>query len=342
MTTHQPAGKIDSGNSYGEISLLSRLLFIYSSLPLPLPRLLRFFFLSAAILLYIPQTTQAAEEYLPPVIIVSIAPQKYMVERIAKNRVTVVTLVKQGSDPHFYEPAPTQMRLCAAGRLWFTIGVPFEDIWLPRILNAAPSLIPVSTITHSNRLQFFHDNTEHHGDTGRGEYLGHAHNNAGEDPHIWLSPRSVADMLPFMAQELGNILPQYAGEFLDNADAFSKELNNVDRALTERFNTVPRDKRIFLTVHPAWRYFAHDYGLTELAIETDGKEPGPQHMKSVINTAKAHGIRTVFIEPQFPKAAAYAIAANIGAKLVEADPLAENVLDTYTGMADKLMESFPQ
>ena len=324
-------------------------------------------------------TALAAEAPLP--VVVSIAPQKYMLERIAGDRVAVTVLVRPGADPHSYEPTPAQMRACAGARVWFTIGVPFEDVWLPRIQSAAPNLAVFSTIARIKRLRFADDallledlrlsrkagervaaespaskpppgeEHEHADETGhqhdhQAAAAGHEHlhdlGDEAEDPHVWLSPMLVRDMLPDMARELGRLVPERAAEFRANARAFAAELETLDENLAGRFADVPRNKRIFLTFHPSWRYFAHNYGLTELAIEVEGKEPGPQSMKEIINTTRTYGIRTIFVEPQFSRAAAEAIAANIGARVVTVDPLAENLPATYTDLANKLMESFKQ
>lgn len=328
-----------------------------------------------------PAGTALAKAPLP--VVVSIAPQKYMLERIAGDSVAVTVLVRPGADPHSYEPTPAQMRACAGARVWFTIGVPFEDVWLPRIQSAAPNLAVFSTISRIKRLRFADDallledlrlsrkagenaaapavppaskpspgeEHEHADEAGHqhdyqadaaGHEHHHDHGDEAEDPHVWLSPMLVRDMLPDMARELGRLLPEQAAEFRANAKAFAAELEALDETLAGRFADVPRNKRVFLTFHPSWRYFAHNYGLTELAIEVEGKEPGPQSMKEIINTAKAYGIRTIFVEPQFPRAAAEAIAANIGARVVTVDPLAEDLPATYTDLANKLMESFKQ
>ena len=341
-----------------------------------LSRLVLAAFLLLCPLLAGPAATARAEAPLP--VVVSIAPQKYMLERIAGDRVAVTVLVRPGADPHSYEPTPAQMRACAAARAWFTIGVPFEDVWLPRIRSAAPNLAVFSTISRIKRLRFADDallledlrlsrkagehsaapgqtppanrppdkeheshaaGDDHHHDH-QADAAGHGHE--AEDPHVWLSPMLVRDMLPGMARELGRLLPERAAEFRANARAFAAELEALDETLAGRFADVPRNKRVFLTFHPSWRYFAHNYGLTELAIEVEGKEPGPQSMKEVIDTARTYGIRTIFVEPQFPGAAAEAIAANIGARVVTVDPLAEDLPATYNDLANKLMESFKQ
>ena len=93
-------------------------------------------------------------------------------------------------------------------------------------------------------------------------------------------------------------------------------------------------------MHPAWAYFAHNYDLVELSVETDGKEPGPADMKNIVDLARKLGLRTVFVEPQFPKAAAEAVAANIGANVVTIDPLAENLPEMWRATAAALAASF--
>ena len=261
-----------------------------------------------------------------------------MLERIAGERVAVTVLVKPGSDPHAYEPDPAQMRACAAADLWFTIGVPFEDIWLPRIQGAVKSLAIVSSIEGISRLRF--DDSHDHDHVHDKDHDHDADTAGGEDPHVWLSPMLVRSMVPALTRELAQRMPEHAASFHANGKAFANELETLDGQLAVRFAEFPREQRIFLTFHPSWRYFARNYDLTELSVEVDGKEPGSRTMKAIIDAARKHGIHTVFVEPQFPKAAALAIAANIGAKVVEANPLAENLPALYTDMTDKLLESF--
>jgi zinc transport system substrate-binding protein len=316
---------------------------MYRSFSRLLPQRLFCRVLFAAVLLLGGQAWAQEER---PIVVVSIAPQKYLVERIAGSRVTVVTLVKPGADPHSYEPSPAQMRQCAAGRLWLTIGFPFENAWLPRIRGAAPGLVPISTLTHAARRIFNDDPDGQDGDRARGADE-HRHGSgecghAGEDPHVWLSPMLVRAMLPDMAEALAELLPPHAGEFRANAAAMAAELEKLHADLLERFSSIAPEKRVFMTFHPSWRYFAHDYGLTELTVEANGREPGPQRMKRLVDAAKKRGIRTLFVEPQFPASAVRAIAAALGAVLVTVDPLAEDLPSLYKRMADELTASFPK
>ena len=307
---------------------------------------------------------QAASAAAPLPVVVSIAPQKYMLERIAGDAVSVTVLVKPGSDPHAYEPTPGQMRAAGEAAAWFTIGVPFEEVWLPRITGAAQQMRVISSLKGITRLSFAdegriladleltldaqgrepHDGKEEDDHDGHvHDHSGHGHSHGGpkgEDPHVWLSPMLVRRMLPGLAKELGALMPERAAAFRAGAASFAEELERLDAELAVRFSEFPRGQRVFLTFHPSWRYFAHNYQLTELSIEIDGKEPGPKSLKAVTDTARRLGIRTVFVEPQFPKASAEAVASAIGATVVVADPLAEDLPALFSHMAEKLIESF--
>lgn len=309
------------------------------------------FILGACILFATGAGSVFASSAGPLPVIVSIAPQKYLLERIAGDRVNVTALVKPGSDPHTYEPTPAQMLACTKARAWFTIGVPFEDIWMPRIVmvteqkRGSEKLTVVSTIKGITRLPFENSHAAAEGKAHSNEealapQANHVHGLMEEDPHAWLSPMLVRAMLPGLAKELGKMLPEYSAEFHANAEKLAAELETLDAEIAGRFAKFPPHKRVFLTVHPSWRYFAHNYDLIGASIETEGKEPNPRKIQAIADWAKEKRIRVVFVEPQFSQSAAKAIAENLGVRIEEVDPLAENLLVTYTDMADKLIKSF--
>lgn len=350
----------------------------------------------ASVLLFCFVDKEALAQEPPLPVVVSIAPQKYVVERIAGNLVSVTVLVKPGADPHSYEPGPAQMRECAAAKLYFSIGVPFEEVWLPRIAVINKQLRIVSTIrgmqrsgfsgsleaeedplhdgkhghiTHADRhtpeqqdggIPASEETHEHHdmdahehghnhgqhnepGHRHNGDVLdAHGHQHDGDDPHVWLSPLLVKQMLPVITEALNEALPGHTATFQANAEAFAEELQDLHEELKSLFAATPESRRVFLNFHPSWGYLAREFGLTELSIEMEGKEPGPRAMKSIIDAAREHGLNTIFVEPQFPTAAASAMAANIKAEVKRIDPLAENLPDNLRQVARALSDSFPK
>lgn len=303
---------------------------------------------------YIPQV-EAAEPPLP--VIVSIAPQKWIVEQIADpSNVDVTVLVGQGSDPHSYEPMPSQMKKVAEAKVYFTIGLPFETVWAPRIANAASGLSLCSMIEglnlqkreeseeeHDEHQNLSAHTQKHSNDTDDAKVVertkGYHHSHEEFDPHTWLSPRLVVKMIPHVVKELTRQRPEKAELFTQNAQSLQQELERLDSSIKKQISPIPQENRVFLTFHPAWHYFAKEYGFKELTIEVDGKEPSPKSMKNIIDLAKKYALTTIFSEPQFSRAPADTIAEQIHAKVFIVDPLGENIVETWEYMLDILIPS---
>ncbi len=246
----------------------------------------------------------------PVKVFVSVPPQKFFVERIGGNRVQVLVLIPPGADPHTYEPKPAGMAELARAAAWFTVGVPFEENLLPRISSANPTLAVVRTEEGIERTA-----------TGR----------EGADPHIWLSPRLVKKQADNILAGLIQADPSGERVYRANARRFQAELDALDREFRTLFS--PVRGKTFLVFHPSWGYLAADYGLNQLAIEAEGKEPKGADLARLIQEAREKKIRVVFVEPQFSSRSARTIAESIGAKLVTADPLAANWADNLRKVA---------
>ena len=80
--------------------------------------------------------------------------------------------------------------------------------------------------------------------------------------------------------------------------------------------------RTFVIAHPALTHFAADYDLRQLAIETDGKEPTPASLKALVAQARAEGVKVVFVQREFSDRSARIVADQIGARVVQINPLA--------------------
>ena len=82
-----------------------------------------------------------------------------------------------------------------------------------------------------------------------------------------------------------------------------------------------------MVFHPAWSYFAETYDLKQVAIEHQGKEPGPRMLQKIINIGKKLKIKTIFVQKQFGLSVAKNVSKIIGANVQEIDPLAENYFE---------------
>lgn len=285
-------------------------------------------------------------------VFVSILPQKHFAERVGGDRVAVEVLVGPGRSPATYEPTPRQMTRLAAADLLVTSGVPFEAVWLPRLARAHPDLaivdgaagiarLPMNGHRHGDAEEPHAGGHEQHPTTNAGpgqDHAGHEPTSGGlADPHVWTSPANASAMAQRIAGALAAVDPAGARQYADGAAAFAAEMTALDIELGERLAGLAG--RRFLVFHPSWGYFARAYGLEQVAIEADGKEPGARALAALIASARAEGVRAVFVQAQFSRALADRVAAEIGAEVVVADPLAEDYAANLRRVASALEEA---
>ena len=90
----------------------------------------------------------------------------------------------------------------------------------------------------------------------------------------------------------------------------------------------------FIIYHPALTYYARDYGIRQVAIEADGKEPSAKRLTQVIRQAREDGVRRILYQNQFPASSVEIIARDIDAEYVEVDPLREDAIANIDAITD--------
>jgi zinc transport system substrate-binding protein len=251
-------------------------------------------------------------------VFVSIAPQKFFVEQIGKNLVHVEVMVEPGASPHIYEPKPGQMTAISRARIYFAIGVGFEKAWLKRIGASNPAM----TVVHTDEgIQKLPMSTHHHEDDKHHQKDHHAgHDHGTPDPHIWLSPPLVMVQASNIVKALQEVDPANRSEYEANYRAFVTRVGDLDGELQRLFSG--REGMEFMVFHPAWGYFAEAYGLRQVPIEVEGKDPKPAQLKKIIDRARERNIKVVFVQPQFSSKSAEQVAREIGGEVAFVDPLA--------------------
>ena len=249
-------------------------------------------------------------ESLP--VMVSILPLKYFTEQIGGDRVEVSVMVAPGASPATYEPKPRQMMSLTKARLYIAIGVPFEKAWLPRIQSANADMTIVKAVTG---IKLRTMKGHHHHDHG-GKHEG------TPDPHVWNSPTEAKKLAANILSALVQVDPQGTKEYRNNYNKLIKTINAVAADL--RALLANKKGTSFLVYHPSWGYFAREYGLTQIPVELEGKEPGPKELAHIVRLAEKDGIKVIFAQPQFSEKSARIVANAIHGKVVLADPLAED------------------
>lgn len=270
--------------------------------------------LSALLLFCGKPVTDAAK----PIIAVSIPPQKFFVEKIAGDLFEIMVMMPPGSSPHTYEPKPSQMASLSKAKLYLSIGVEFEKAWLGRLSRSYPQMAIVATDSGIPKMAM-QDGLEGSSNVGA---TPHGHETHGTlDPHIWLSPELVKQQAATMTSALCRIDPAHAALFNKNDSLFNLELSllqdTIRQLCARRKQSGP-----FLVFHPSWGYFAYEFGLRQVSIEVQGKEPNPRELGAILTLARKSGIKAIYVQPQFSRRIAQIIATQIGAQVVIADPLA--------------------
>jgi len=249
----------------------------------------------------------------------TIGPVAWAVERIAGPRARVELLVPGGQSHEAFAPAPRQIEDLTRAAVWFRTVLPFEEALSARIARAAPHLRIVD-VTAGVRMR----PAEAHGHEG-GEHA------EGVDIHVWLDPQNMKIHARAICETLCALAPSGAEQFRANAAALASELDAVDAAIAAQL--APCKGASMYVFHPAFGYFADRYGLVQRAIEVEGKEPTPRQLAALVARARADGVRTVFVQAQYPARGARHIAASIGAEVAELDPTARDYIANLEGMA---------
>ncbi len=254
-------------------------------------------------------------------VVVSILPLAEFVEKIGGDRVAVTVMVPPGASPHNYEPTPQQLRQVSEARMYVKLGAPieFEIMMLDKLIALNPNMTVVNAgagiILRSN------DNHDHDNDHHHGHGSGHDHH-TGSDPHTWLSVRNALIMIDNIYGGLSSIDPARGESYTANYQQYRGILESLDHELTTDLTS--KKQRRFIVYHPAWGYFADDYGLEQIAVEIKGKEPPAQAISKLIKRAKDGDIKIIFASPQFSAKGAEIIARSIGGQVVFIDPLAKD------------------
>lgn len=228
-------------------------------------------------------------------ITVSIEPLRYLTEQIVGDRFEVVTMVPKGSSPETYEPTARQMADLSESILYIKVGeLGFERTWMPRLTSNAPHI----TVVNSSEGITSH---------------------IGDDPHSWMSARNAIIMAHNIYEAVKRIDVKDSVFFSQRLDSLCSVIHATDKYI--RQTTAQAQCKSFIIYHPALTYFASDYGLEQLALEEHGREPSAAELEQIISTARAKGVKTMFVQREFANRNVDIITNAIGARKVEINPL---------------------
>lgn len=241
---------------------------------------------------------------------VSILPLRSLVQGIVGDDFDIEVLVPPGASPETFEPTPRQFVGLNKARMVFNVGlIDFETTLLAKVEDQA------KVVNLSRGIELIAGTCSH------GSH-GHTHTH-GIDPHVWTSPRALQKMAENAYEAIRKAYPDSV-KYETNYRLLQQELKALDERTAARI--AASDVEYFIIYHPAFTYYARDYGLRQIAIEADGKEPSAKQLTQIIRQAREDGVRRILYQSQFPASAVEVIARDIDAQYVEVDPLREDVI----------------
>jgi zinc transport system substrate-binding protein len=233
-------------------------------------------------------------------------------------------MVPAGADPHTYEPFPEQINKLVKSVAYISNGyLGFEMNWLDRFYEANPNMKRLSLGEKIKPLS----SSEHH----EGEHFESA------DPHFWVSPECALIIAGSVRDFLTEINPSQKEKYEGNYNLLIRDIKKIDDAGKQYFSDL--QTKCFMIYHPNLGYIARDYGLEEIPVEYNGKEPTPSRLRELIDRARKDHLNTIFVQREYDTKNAKAIAGEIGANIIIIDPLSEDWQKSTTEIFEALHRS---
>ena len=256
---------------------------------------------------------------------VSIPPQKYFIEQIAGDKFQINVMIPAGANPITYDPSPGKMKEVTNSIAYIKLGhLAFEKIWMDKFTSANPDMKIIDQSKYTELIRADREVDHHNHDHG-----------SGVDPHVWTSPRAVKKQVKAIKEGLTEIDPGHESFYTENYRNFLNNIDTLDSYVESRLEDVKNES--FMIFHPALSYYARDYGLNQISIEFEGKEPTPSKLKEIVDLAKREQIKTVFIQKQFNIDNAKTVAEEIGADIEVINPLGSNWKETIKDITEKIL-----
>ena len=241
-------------------------------------------------------------------IFVTITPMQSIIEEITAGDFDIEVIVPKGASPETFEPTPKQVTSFSDAEFIFSTGlIDFEKSLVERIGDDA------EVVNLSNGIELIAGSCSH----------GNHQHKHGVDPHIWTSPRALRTMVTNAHKAIMAHYPDSV-KYTESTGRLLERIDALDTYCATRIKA--EGVEAMMIYHPAYTYYARDYGIEQIAIEHDGKEPSLRQTTALIEKAKEHGVKAILRQPQYSEDKVRAIANDAGAEIITTDPLAEDIL----------------
>jgi ABC-type Zn uptake system ZnuABC Zn-binding protein ZnuA len=247
-------------------------------------------------------------------------------KNISGGRLEIDTLIPLGLDPHSFEPSPGDVAKITESDILIINGAGFEE-WLEDIITGANEKIII--VECSKGLK-----------------------NRKGDPHFWLDPNLVKVYVQNIRDALIESDPQGKDLYNKNAEEYTARLTELDKWIVEAVKKIPEDKRLLVTNHESFGYYADRYGFkvigTIIPGSSSASSPSAKEISELIEKIKATGAKAIFLETGSDPKIANQIARETNIKIVtelythsitESDGPAPTYIDMIEFNTNEIVES---
>lgn len=228
-----------------------------------------------------------------------------IVRQIAGEDIDVLVLLGPDTDPHSFQPRPQDLVALQRADLVFINGLDLEA-GLSDILESIEDHVISLSADLPGLLST--DAEVHDGDHG------------AYDPHVWFDPTLVSVWVDIILDQLGQLVPSLKSEFQGRAATYQSNLAALDAWIQSTLEEIPADRRLLVTDHHAYGYFARRYGFKQVGTVFPGlstlSEPSARELAELVSTIESLDIPAIFVGMTVNPSLAQQIALDTGTQVV--------------------------
>ena len=253
-------------------------------------------------------------------VIVSTPPYLFFVHELLGEDVPVSSLVPEKASPHLYEPSPKEVAKAKNAKVWIRSDEAFEKKLAPALIEGSKDLSVLNLATALSKENLLK--------------TGGCSCHKEVDLHFWLSIPLAKKQAQLIARVLCESFPKKKKQIEENLSALLSKFDALNLKISRKL--AGKAGTSILISHPALHYFCKDYGLTQVAVEHEGKEPLPKQVATLLTKSSSLEIQTAFIQPQYSNKGTFAIAEKLSIPVHEIDPYSPNLLQTLEDVANSI------
>jgi ABC-type Zn uptake system ZnuABC Zn-binding protein ZnuA len=224
------------------------------------------------------------------------------VRQVGGSAIDVDQILQPNTDPHEYEPRPTDIVNAAGANIVFANGDNLDN-WISKVVEESGSGATVVDLGAQVPEKL------------PGESSGPEASQY--DPHWWHDPRNAEAAVRTIAAQLSHADPEDAATFHRNASSYLATLHTLDHQIAACMGRVPAGSRELVTDHDAFNYFAIRYGINVVGAvipsQTTQAQPSAKAVSNLVDLIRREQVKAVFPESSINSKLAETIASETGA-----------------------------